>query len=193
MVNKFGSELKNIRKTLGISQRELSNDGKIVSKSSLQRIENDKQTPSVDIASLLLQRLDISSPEMEYRLNNFSLSEKEKLINEFREIGSSANVAGINSLLIKMKNFLQSNYSAYISNLILILESLTLFQEEQSFENARKIVTPIWQSLEKRDEWLYKDILLISNIIYMFDGETFLNMKNRLLFFINKYYHLGTV
>ncbi|HAM2074938.1 TPA: helix-turn-helix transcriptional regulator [Listeria monocytogenes] len=143
MVNKFGSELKNIRKTLGISQRELSNDGKIVSKSSLQRIENDKQTPSVDIASLLLQRLDISSPEMEYRLNNFSLSEKEKLINEFREIGSSANVAGINSLLIKMKNFLQSNYSAYISNLILILESLTLFQEEQSFENARKIVTPI--------------------------------------------------
>ncbi|EDN7356787.1 helix-turn-helix domain-containing protein, partial [Listeria monocytogenes] len=146
MVNKFGSELKNIRKTLGISQRELSNDGKIVSKSSLQRIENDKQTPSVDIASLLLQRLDISSPEMEYRLNNFSLSEKEKLINEFREIGSSANVAGINSLLIKMKNFLQSNYSAYISNLILILESLTLFQEEQSFENARKIVTPIWQS-----------------------------------------------
>ncbi|EGP7116420.1 helix-turn-helix transcriptional regulator, partial [Listeria monocytogenes] len=145
MVNKFGSELKNIRKTLGISQRELSNDGKIVSKSSLQRIENDKQTPSVDIASLLLQRLDISSPEMEYRLNNFSLSEKEKLINEFREIGSSANVAGINSLLIKMKNFLQSNYSAYISNLILILESLTLFQEEQSFENARKIVTPIWQ------------------------------------------------
>ncbi|HBM4237560.1 TPA: helix-turn-helix transcriptional regulator, partial [Listeria innocua] len=134
MVNKFGSELKNIRKTLGISQRELSNDGKIVSKSSLQRIENDKQTPSVDIASLLLQRLDISSPEMEYRLNNFSLSEKEKLINEFREIGSSANVAGINSLLIKMKNFLQSNYSAYISNLILILESLTLFQEEQSFE-----------------------------------------------------------
>ncbi|EAF5319957.1 XRE family transcriptional regulator, partial [Listeria monocytogenes] len=160
MVNKFGSELKNIRKTLGISQRELSNDGKIVSKSSLQRIENDKQTPSVDIASLLLQRLDISSPEMEYRLNNFSLSEKEKLINEFREIGSSANVAGINSLLIKMKNFLQSNYSAYISNLILILESLTLFQEEQSFENARKIVTPIWQSLEKRDEWLYKDILL---------------------------------
>ncbi|HHQ0210941.1 TPA: helix-turn-helix domain-containing protein, partial [Listeria innocua] len=162
MVNKFGSELKNIRKTLGISQRELSNDGIIVSKSSLQRIENDKQTPSVDIASLLLQRLDISSPEMEYRLNNFSLSEKEKLINEFREIGSSANVAGINSLLIKMKNFLQSNYSAYISNLILILESLTLFQEEQSFENARKIVTPIWQSLEKRDEWLYKDILLIS-------------------------------
>ncbi|EAF0901347.1 TPA: helix-turn-helix transcriptional regulator, partial [Listeria monocytogenes] len=145
MVNKFGSELKNIRKTLGISQRELSNDGIIVSKSSLQRIENDKQTPSVDIASLLLQRLDISSPEMEYRLNNFSLSEKEKLINEFREIGSSANVAGINSLLIKMKNFLQSNYSAYISNLILILESLTLFQEEQSFENARKIVTPIWQ------------------------------------------------
>ncbi|HEM2507847.1 TPA: helix-turn-helix transcriptional regulator, partial [Listeria monocytogenes] len=144
MVNKFGSELKNIRKTLGISQRELSNDGIIVSKSSLQRIENDKQTPSVDIASLLLQRLDISSPEMEYRLNNFSLSEKEKLINEFREIGSSANVAGINSLLIKMKNFLQSNYSAYISNLILILESLTLFQEEQSFENARKIVTPIW-------------------------------------------------
>ncbi|HEE1769414.1 TPA: helix-turn-helix transcriptional regulator, partial [Listeria monocytogenes] len=131
MVNKFGSELKNIRKTLGISQRELSNDGIIVSKSSLQRIENDKQTPSVDIASLLLQRLDISSPEMEYRLNNFSLSEKEKLINEFREIGSSANVAGINSLLIKMKNFLQSNYSAYISNLILILESLTLFQEEQ--------------------------------------------------------------
>ncbi|HBL8437732.1 TPA: helix-turn-helix transcriptional regulator, partial [Listeria monocytogenes] len=103
MVNKFGSELKNIRKTLGISQRELSNDGIIVSKSSLQRIENDKQTPSVDIASLLLQRLDISSPEMEYRLNNFSLSEKEKLINEFREIGSSANVAGINSLLIKMK------------------------------------------------------------------------------------------
>ncbi|EAE1801302.1 helix-turn-helix transcriptional regulator [Listeria innocua] len=193
MVKKFGSELKNIRKTLGISQRALSDDGKIISKSSLQRIESDNQTPSVDIANSLLQRLDISSPEMEYRLNNFSLSEKEKLINEFREIGSSANVTGINSLLIKMKTFLQSDYSAYISNLILILESLTIFQKEQSFENARKIVAPIWQSLEKRDEWLYKDILLISNIIYMFDGETFLNMKNRLLFFINKYYHLGTV
>ncbi|MBC2137594.1 helix-turn-helix transcriptional regulator [Listeria innocua] len=193
MKRKFGSELKDIRKTLNISVRDLSDDGKLISKSSLLRIENNNQIPSVDVAAKLIHRLDISSIEMEYRLNDFSLSEKEQLIDEFRSIGSSANSVGINALLVKMKAFLQTEHSAYIANLILILESLIVFQKEQSFKNARKIVTPIWQSLEKRDEWLYKDILLISNILYMFDGETFLNMKKRLLFFIKKHYHLGTV
>ncbi|TYV33112.1 helix-turn-helix domain-containing protein [Listeria monocytogenes] len=193
MKRKFGSELKDIRKTLNISVRDLSDDGKLISKSSLLRIENNNQIPSVDVATKLIHRLDISSIEMEYRLNDFSLSEKEQLIDEFRSIGSSANSVGINALLVKMKAFLQTEHSAYIANLILILESLIVFQKEQSFKNARKIVTPIWQSLEKRDEWLYKDILLISNILYMFDGETFLNMKKRLLFFIKKHYHLGTV
>ncbi|EBF5125477.1 helix-turn-helix transcriptional regulator, partial [Listeria monocytogenes] len=157
MKRKFGSELKDIRKTLNISVRDLSDDGKLISKSSLLRIENNNQIPSVDVATKLIHRLDISSIEMEYRLNDFSLSEKEQLIDEFRSIGSSANSVGINALLVKMKAFLQTEHSAYIANLILILESLIVFQKEQSFKNARKIVTPIWQSLEKRDEWLYKD------------------------------------
>lgn len=59
-----------------------------------------------------------------------------------------------------MKTFLQSNYSAYISNLILMIKSLTIFQKEQSFENARKIITPIWQSLEKHS--------LILKIVFCF-------------------------
>ncbi|EAC8225569.1 XRE family transcriptional regulator [Listeria monocytogenes] len=193
MKKNFGSELKNIRTTLNISLRELSDDGKIVSKSSLLRIESNNQIPSLETATKLMHRLDISTLEMEYRLNGFSLSEKELLINEFRQIGSSANVTGINTLLAKMQSFLKTEYSTYISNLILILESLQVFQKEQSFINARKIVAPIWETLERRDEWLYKDILLISNILYMFDGETFLNMKNRLLFFIKQYFDLGNM
>ncbi|EOW0747822.1 helix-turn-helix domain-containing protein [Listeria monocytogenes] len=193
MKKNFGSELKNIRTTLNISLRELSDDGKIASKSSLLRIENNNQIPSLEIANKLMHRLDISTLEMEYRLNDFSLSEKDLLINEFRQIGSSANVKGINTLLAKMQSFLKTEYSTYISNLILILESLQVFQKEQSFINARKSVAPIWETLERRDEWLYKDILLISNILYMFDGETFLNMKNRLLFFIKQYYDLGNM
>ncbi|EAC3775844.1 XRE family transcriptional regulator [Listeria monocytogenes] len=193
MKKNFGSELKNIRTTLNMSLRELSDDGKIISKSSLLRIENNNQIPSLEIANKLMHRLDISTIEMEYRLNDFSLSEKDLLINEFRQIGSSANVTGINTLLPKMQSFLKTEYSTYISNLILILESLQVFQKEQSFINARKIVAPIWETLERRDEWLYKDILLISNILYMFDGETFLNMKNRLLFFIKQYYDLGNM
>ncbi|EPO6724986.1 helix-turn-helix domain-containing protein [Listeria monocytogenes] len=193
MKKNFGSELKNIRTTLNISLRELSDDGKIVSKSSLLRIESNNQIPSLEIATKLMHRLDISTLEMEYRLNGFSLSEKELLINEFRQIGSSANVTGIDTLLAKMQSFLKTEYSTYISNLILILESLQVFQKEQSFINARKIVAPIWETLERRDEWLYKDILLISNILYMFDGETFLNMKNRLLFFIKQYFDLGNM
>ncbi|EGL0977799.1 helix-turn-helix transcriptional regulator, partial [Listeria monocytogenes] len=147
MKKNFGSELKNIRTTLNISLRELSDDGKIVSKSSLLRIESNNQIPSLETATKLMHRLDISTLEMEYRLNGFSLSEKELLINEFRQIGSSANVTGINTLLAKMQSFLKTEYSTYISNLILILESLQVFQKEQSFINARKIVAPIWETL----------------------------------------------
>ncbi|MBC1287298.1 helix-turn-helix transcriptional regulator [Listeria booriae] len=193
MTRKFGSELKDIRTILNVSQRELSDNGKIISKSSLQRIEKDDQIPSVDVAMKLMNRLDIGTDEMEYRLNGFALSEKELLIQEFRDIGSSANITGIQELLKKMDHYLKKNSSPYIANLVLILKSLQLFQKEQTFENARQIVNPIWSTLEKRDEWLYKDMLLIANILYMFDGETFINMKERLLFFIQKYYDLGTV
>ncbi|MBC2266146.1 helix-turn-helix transcriptional regulator [Listeria booriae] len=193
MTRKFGSELKDIRTILNVSQRELSDNGKIISKSSLQRIEKDDQIPSVDVAMKLMNRLDIGTDEMQYRLNGFALSEKELLIQEFRDIGSSANITGIQELLKKMDHYLKKNSSPYIANLVLILKSLQLFQKEQTFENARQIVNPIWATLEKRDEWLYKDMLLIANILYMFDGETFINMKERLLFFIQKYYNLGTV
>ncbi|MBC1492753.1 helix-turn-helix transcriptional regulator [Listeria booriae] len=193
MTRKFGSELKDIRTILNVSQRELSDNGKIISKSSLQRIEKDDQIPSVDVAMKLMNRLDIGTDEMQYRLNGFALSEKELLIQEFRDIGSSANITGIQELLKKMDRYLKKNSSPYIANLVLILKSLQLFQKEQTFENARQIVNPIWTTLEKRDEWLYKDMLLIVNILYMFDGETFINMKERLLFFIQKYYNLGTV
>lgn len=193
MEKDFGSELKEIRAILNVSQKEISDDFNLISKSSLQRIEKSEQIPAFDVAMKLINRLDVRADEMEYRLNNFSISEKEQLIMDFRDIGSSANITGINQLLNKMKAFLEKEDSDYISSLVLILRSLLVFQEEQNFTNAREIVKPVWEILEKRDEWLYKDMLLIANIIYMFDGTTFETMKKKLLDSIQKNYHLGTV
>ncbi|MBC1604451.1 helix-turn-helix transcriptional regulator [Listeria rocourtiae] len=193
MAKDFGTELRDLRAVLNVSQKELSNNFDIISKSSLQRIEKNEQNPAFDIAMKLIDQLDMRADEMEYRLNDFSISEKEKLIIAFRNIGSSANVKGIRTLLKKMTTFLETENSSYIYSLTLILRALLVFQEEQTFLNAKKIVQPVWETLKERDEWLYKDMLLIANILYMFDGKTFEIMKKRLLTFLEKNYHLGTV
>ncbi|EUJ44678.1 Rgg/GadR/MutR family transcriptional regulator [Listeria fleischmannii] len=193
MIKTFGSELRELRTILKLSQRQLTNNDELLSQSSLQRIEKNEQMPSFDLAMLLINQLEVNLEELSYRLNGFDVSEKEKLIDEFRNIGSSANVKGITLLLNKMKSFLEKESSEIIKRLTLILQALLVFQEEQKFEHARAIVKPIWDKLQKQDEWLYNDMLVVSNILFLFEEEAYFNMKNLLIEQIKKYSGLKNV
>lgn len=184
----FGSEIKKLRCLMHLNQKDVY--ANITSRSTFHRIESNDHVPTLDIAKKILNRLDVSQEELAFRLNDFDIPTKNKLINEFRNIGSSANTKGIDLLIKKIDKYLKNNTSQSIFFIKLILLALKTFQTEQSFENARELVKPIWNELSKKDEWLYKDILIISNILYLFDEVTFQHMKKRLIFFIKKNHKL---
>ncbi|GAA4059339.1 hypothetical protein GCM10022410_03140 [Amphibacillus indicireducens] len=53
--------------------------------------------------------------------------------------------------------------------------------------SAREIAREIWNDLSERDTWYFDDILLVNNILFMFEGETINAMYDRAIHSLGRY------
>uniref|UniRef100_UPI002ABD9661 helix-turn-helix domain-containing protein n=1 Tax=Priestia megaterium TaxID=1404 RepID=UPI002ABD9661 len=79
MSNKdFGKTLKKIRESRGLSQEYLA--ANIVSRTSISKIENGKQVPTIANAQKLITRLDLNTNEFFYIQNDYRLDPKMQIL-----------------------------------------------------------------------------------------------------------------
>ncbi|MBC1920488.1 helix-turn-helix transcriptional regulator [Listeria booriae] len=183
----IGEMLKQVRENLGLTQEQIAN--KIASQSSIQKIESGKRNPSYNTIISITDKLCIPYDELLYVQNEFQLSTRNKLVFDFQNLGNSLHKDAFNQLNQDLSDYLNKHDDFQLRDLQAVLQSIICFQESQSFTKPRPIVKPIWDRLEKQDDWYNFDLYLLSHIFYIFEPETADEIIAKLLKNIDKYEH----
>ncbi|WP_088808925.1 MULTISPECIES: helix-turn-helix domain-containing protein [unclassified Listeria] len=180
MTNKtIGEALRDIRKIKGMTQSDVAN--KELTRSSITKIETNKMNPSYEKIMVFCQQLGVNLAEVVYYQHNKSVSEREMLFYEFRNLKLSVYEDPLLSLIRKMDDYLSREKDIMIFELRAILKGAKYLNDSNDIERAKKEVSFIWNRLEKQDEWFEFDVLLISNIIYVFDLDTLIILGEKLI------------
>ncbi|EAF3120978.1 Rgg/GadR/MutR family transcriptional regulator [Listeria monocytogenes] len=185
MDKSIGEALRDIRKIKGYTQNEIVTTN--LSRSTIAKIETNLINPSYDRITIFCKQIGISLDEVIYYQHNYSVSEKEKLIHESRNLNNSIYKDPINKLISELDSYLLIDNDLQIIELKAILKAITIFTETDNVELARKEVLFIWERLEKQDEWFHFDILILAYIIFVFEDETLENVANKLMREIDKF------
>lgn len=170
----FGETFKMIRESRGLSQDYVTNG--IVSRTSLSKIENGKQTPTITNAFFLIERLDLELNEFFYIQNNYQYNSKSSIIQQFINLSESTQTEPITNLINECTKFLSNNYDIQINNILLVLQSLRDLENGEDFNKVKERLIPVWERLSNIDNWLTIDLFLINNILYFFPFDTAYNM-----------------
>ncbi|EAG7617643.1 Rgg/GadR/MutR family transcriptional regulator [Listeria monocytogenes] len=184
-IKTIGEALRDIRKIKGMTQNDIVT--KKLTRSSIAKIETNKVNPSYATITTFANQLGVSLDEVLYFQNNYSVSEKERLIYEFRNLRISSYENPITNLIKKMDVYLNEQYDIQIAELKAVLEASWIFTRTDDINQSRKKVNFIWERLEKQDEWFYFDILLLSNIIYVFESDILIDISKKIMKEIEKF------
>lgn len=149
---------------------------------ALRDIRKIKGMTQNDIVTKNLTRSSIAKIETDNMI-----PEKEKIIYEFRSLKLSTYDNPIIKLLEKIDLYLENYKDIQIIELKAVLEASQIFKLTDDVELAREKVDFIWERLEKQDEWFYFDVLLLSNIIYVFDSEIIVDVGIKIMKEIEKF------
>ncbi|EHO5109434.1 helix-turn-helix domain-containing protein [Listeria monocytogenes] len=185
MSKTIGEALRDIRKIKGYTQNEIVTNN--LSRSTIAKIETNSLNPSYDRIMIFCSKIGVSLEEVIYYQHNYSVSKKEKLIHEFRNLQNSVYKDPVNRLISEFDNYLSDDNDIQIIELRAILKAITIFTESDDVESARKEVLFIWERLEKQDEWFHYDILILAHIIFVFEEDTLENVANKLMLEIDKF------
>ncbi|EIY6893214.1 helix-turn-helix domain-containing protein [Listeria seeligeri] len=187
MKKKIGEALSEIRKIKGLTQNDIATEN--LTRSSITKIETNKMNPSYEKIMIFCKRMGVTLSEVIYYQKDRNVSEQEMLFYEFRNLKLSVYEDPLNELIKKMEEYLQREDDSMIFELRAILVGLKIFSETNDIELAKKEVDFIWKRLEKQDYWFEFDVLIIANIIYIFDLDTLIRVGEKILLEIdrNKY------
>ncbi|MBF2523935.1 helix-turn-helix domain-containing protein [Listeria seeligeri] len=183
----IGRALRDIRKIKGMTQNDIATEN--LTRSSITKIETNKMNPSYEKIMIFCKRMGVTLSEVIYYQKDRNVSEQEMLFYEFRNLKLSVYEDPLNELIKKMEEYLQREDDSMIFELRAILVGLKIFSETNDIELAKKEVDFIWKRLEKQDYWFEFDVLIIANIIYIFDLDTLIRVGEKILLEIdrNKY------
>jgi len=189
MSNKdFGRTLKKIRESRGLSQEYLA--ANIVSRTSISKIENGKQVPTIANAQKLITRLDLNTNEFFYIQNDYKLDPKMQILYNFMNLSETTEDEPMSTIIDECKVYLSHTFDIKVSNILVVLQSLKNFEKGYHLDTIYEDLKPVWNQLSKLDEWLIIDLFLINNILYFFPIDTAFNMTVQTLKTIeNKYPH----
>lgn len=178
-IKTIGEALRDIRKIKGMTQNEIVT--KKLTRSSIAKIETNKVNPSYTTITTFANQLGVSLEEVLYFQNNYSVSKKERLIYEFRNLRISSYENPITDLIREMNVYLNEQYDIQIAELKAVLEASVIFTSTDDINQSREKVNFIWERLERQDEWFYFDILLLSNIIYVFENDILIDISKKIM------------
>ena len=177
----FGQIYKSIRIGKGLSQKDVCHNQ--INRTTLSRIENDNQNTSFESMQYLLDQINVSWDEFQYICNEFQPSFRDKIINEYYTIVSTAEIKKISKLQRKCETYLKSSEDNKIREIHFILDALSKLETDspaQITSTTKELVSLVWNRLSKIDIWTYDDIRLINAILYHLEFPTILELVPKL-------------
>ncbi|MDP9750672.1 helix-turn-helix domain-containing protein [Thermoanaerobacter pentosaceus] len=164
----FGEEIKNIRKSLGLSQIDVSKHG-FINRDTLRKIENGKVLPKLETLELLshLYKKDLNELLLKYRLKDFPTFFDIKCSLENKLEGR--NFESLKEDVDRLKKLLEKGnmslyYSKLLNQLLLLAESVfekTINKDyEKAMEKLQKAMEVTFPnfSLSNYTDFVYRDM-----------------------------------
>ncbi|WP_353653447.1 helix-turn-helix domain-containing protein [Listeria ilorinensis] len=183
--NEIGSVLRELREESGLTRKELY--GGIMSSAHYYRVEMDNQVPSFFKITEILKRLSLGLDEFMFIANDFQFDETETFIQRFLAVKTTLNVEALYQLKEELDQVIEKVEKPFLICLSQVLDGYLYIQKTSDWAGARKKFNQVWNILEKKDSWHYQDILLMSNIFYIFEEPAISLVYNRLNYYYEKY------
>ncbi|BBA93476.1 helix-turn-helix domain-containing protein [Streptococcus ruminantium] len=182
----FGTVLKEIRKSKGLSQREVCGDA--LSRTTLSKIENNKEYPTIAHFAHILRQLDMTYAEFDYICHAYQPSERSNLINKFEKLGGKYMTNGVlEEFLIAIQAYLKKYDDIRVQRMNQQLRlTLSICQYGDS-ETTRKLSQELWQELEKCDTWYLADFRKLNLVLPFLPLKQLEGFVNKVLSSLKKY------
>ncbi|OZI13576.1 hypothetical protein CEW92_00640 [Bacillaceae bacterium SAS-127] len=183
---KIGTTLNKIRKNLQLTQKQLS-DG-IMTQGAYSKIEKNYLQVNAEQLIQLLSKMNISVNEFTYIMNDYNSNEKQSIIHSFTSL-DFGNIALLQNHLRRIENYLSIEQDPFIESLQQIYKAIIILQREKDILKARKIISSIWEKMQKLDQWYINDFELLNAILFLFPLEVAKGITYTALKRLNKYTH----
>lgn len=165
----IGNTLKKIRLNRNMTQTQVA--AGVLGQGTYSRIERDQLQVDVELFAKLLQKLNISSNEFFYVHNNYSATEQQTIMQEFRELTI------VTPDLLKMKinrleKFLNKTTLPNLSNIHIAYQILLHFINGEENGNIHLQAMAIWRDFQQLDNWYIDDLILLNSLLFLLPLET---------------------
>lgn len=184
----YGRVYKEIRKSKGITQKEVCGD--FLSRSTLINIEQGKVVPSFDNMIYLLNQIDMSLEEFTYICNIYHPSQRQSIIIETNNLLTTPEVSKIEELLKSCDDCLSREKDIPIENLKNILEMFLWIRTkgiQKDDPEYQRLANVIWEPLSQRDTWYVSDFRLLNAVIHYFDVDQLQQISPYIFKHLEKY------
>lgn len=164
-----GSTLKMIRKSLGLTQKQISAD--IMSQSNYSKVEKNTIDITFSSAIKVLNRFGMSVDEFVYIHNGYQKNPEKQLIS-FNKMFTNDKEQILKDIKILTKN----NERTIRETEVLALNEALYAINENDYDKAKEKVFIIWERLKNHDNWYIYDLRLINSILYIFPVDVAKNI-----------------
>ncbi len=173
----FGEKLKNIRKNLGLTQKDLAIAANVEDK-TIRRVENSNGLPRLDTLELLspAYKVDLISLLLECRLDDYSIFEdlKNKIESKIDNIEQDNLIIEINMLGKLLSSVKNKYYRDLINQLLLFTEASIRYKHDDNdlaidkYIESLKVTLPTFE-LDKYLSFTYSsfEIRILMNIAFV--------------------------
>ncbi|HEL2413438.1 Rgg family transcriptional regulator [Streptococcus orisratti] len=190
----FGAIYKKIRKSKGLSQKEVC--GNQLSRTSLSKIEACERVPNIENMIFLLNQIDMSLEEFRYICNYYQPSKKQLIFNKIYNHTSSTDTTELEGIQKDCLTYLKTHHDVpiqHINDTLTIVIHLRKHGLSKSSEEFLEATRRIWNYIEKQDEWYENDIKLLGTILYSYPIDYLPLVTDKLLRSLKKYQYYRNI
>ena len=182
----FGTVLKEIRRSKGLSQQEVCGDA--LSRTTLSKIENNKEYPTIAHFSHILRQLDMTFAEFDYICHAYQPSERSSIIHRFENLrGQFFSESNCQDFLHQVEQYLKKQEDIRVQRIEKQLRLLLSILQVGDGQQTNQLAQELWQDLEKSDTWYLADFRKLSLILPIIPVVHLENFVEKILLSLDKY------
>ena len=168
----FGKVYKEIRESKGLTQEEVC--GKVLSRTSLSKIEIGKVTPKYENMEFLLRQINMSFEEFDYICHLYQPSQRTKIMQTYLNMNSIIGSSDLVHFFETCQDYLKTHHDLPIEEIRDMLEIVIHIRQHGTGElsdQVKQTIKKLWEKIEKQDIWYENDLKILTTILFSFPIE----------------------
>ncbi|HFU4206408.1 TPA: helix-turn-helix domain-containing protein [Streptococcus suis] len=182
----FGTVLKEIRKSKGLSQQDVC--GTSLSRTTLSKIENNKEYPSIHHFAHILRQLDMTFAEFDYICHAYQPSERSSIIYRFENMrGQFFSESNCYDFLYQIEQYLKRQEDIRVQRIEQQIRLALSICQTGDGERTRQLGQALWKELEKSDTWYLADFRKLGLVLPIIPVSHLKGFVDKILLSLDKY------